>query len=57
MTVASAFTWVPYDRTQPLTIDPVFVFSTYLDGSNQDNVAAVQHPSRHRSAKRARSTD
>jgi hypothetical protein len=30
-----------YDHGKPLTIDPVFVFSTYLDGSMADNIAAV----------------
>lgn len=31
----------PYDRTEPLVIDPVFVFSTYLDGSGSDEITAV----------------
>ena len=30
-----------YDVHHPLVIDPVFVFSTYLDGTNMDEVAAV----------------
>lgn len=30
-----------YDVTRPLVIDPVFTFSTYLDGSNSDKAAAV----------------
>ncbi|QNI31991.1 choice-of-anchor D domain-containing protein [Alloacidobacterium dinghuense] len=30
-----------YDAAHPLVIDPVFTFSTYLDGSNADNVTAV----------------
>ena len=30
-----------YDHAKPLIIDPVFVFSTYLDGSGSDNIAAV----------------
>ena len=30
-----------YDVTRPLVIDPVFTFSTYLDGTDADNIAAV----------------
>jgi hypothetical protein len=30
-----------YDHTRDLVIDPVFVFSTYLDGSNNDTITAV----------------
>lgn len=30
-----------YDRTRPLVIDPVFTFSTYLDGNNMDEVSGV----------------
>src|ERR1700744_1257108 len=30
-----------YDRTRPLVIDPVFSFSTYLDGNNMDEVSGV----------------
>jgi len=30
-----------YDHTQPLVIDPVFGFSTYLDGTNADLITAV----------------
>jgi hypothetical protein len=30
-----------YDVHRPLVIDPVFTFSTYLDGTNMDEVAAV----------------
>jgi len=30
-----------YDRTRELVIDPVFSYSTYLAGSNADNIAAV----------------
>ena len=30
-----------YDAARPLVIDPVFTFSTYLDGTNADNVTAV----------------
>jgi hypothetical protein len=31
----------PYEATSPLVIDPVFVFSTFLDGSGADAIAAV----------------
>jgi hypothetical protein len=30
-----------YDHSKPLVIDPVFGFSTYLDGTNSDSVTAV----------------
>jgi len=30
-----------YDHTKALVIDPVFGFSTYLDGSNSDSITAV----------------
>jgi hypothetical protein len=30
-----------YDRTQPLTIDPVLSFATYLDGSGTDHINAL----------------
>jgi len=30
-----------YDHAKPLIIDPVFAFSTYLDGSLSDNITAV----------------
>ena len=30
-----------YDRTQQLVIDPVLVFSTYLDGTHQDSATSV----------------
>jgi Abnormal spindle-like microcephaly-assoc'd, ASPM-SPD-2-Hydin/Beta-propeller repeat len=30
-----------YDRTKPLVIDPVFGFSTYLDGTNSDTITSV----------------
>jgi len=30
-----------YDHAKPLIIDPVFVFSTYLDGSQSDNMTAI----------------
>ncbi|MGC2638502.1 MAG: SBBP repeat-containing protein [Acidobacteriaceae bacterium] len=30
-----------YDRSLPLVIDPVFTFSTYLDGNNMDEVSGV----------------
>jgi hypothetical protein len=31
----------PYDHTQPLVIDPVLVYSTYLGGANQDRGTAI----------------
>lgn len=30
-----------YDHTQPLVIDPVLIFSTYLDGTHQDSSTSV----------------
>lgn len=36
-----SFTVGPYNHQQPLVIDPVLVFSTYLDGSLSDEVRAV----------------
>jgi hypothetical protein len=35
------FTLGAYDRSQPLTIDPTLVYSTYLGGSNSDTIAAI----------------
>jgi hypothetical protein len=31
----------PYDKTRDLIIDPVFVFSTYLDGTGNDSITSV----------------
>ncbi len=31
----------PYDRTRPVVIDPVLVYSTYLGGSGQDHAAGI----------------
>jgi uncharacterized protein (TIGR03437 family) len=36
-----AFRTGPYDRTRPLVIDPVFVYSTYLGGSGSDAAQSV----------------
>jgi hypothetical protein len=30
-----------YNTAEPLVIDPIFAFSTYLDGSTNDNIASV----------------
>jgi hypothetical protein len=35
------FTIGRYDRTRPLTIDPVLSFATYLDGSGTDHINAL----------------
>jgi hypothetical protein len=36
-----AFRLGPYDQTQPLVIDPVLMYSTYLGGSNLDAANAI----------------
>lgn len=40
-TTRVAFEVAPYDTTQPLTIDPVLVYSTYFGGSNADQATAT----------------
>ncbi|HXI42229.1 MAG TPA: SBBP repeat-containing protein, partial [Bryobacteraceae bacterium] len=35
------FQLAPYDKSQPLIIDPVLTYSTYLGGSGNDNAAAI----------------
>jgi hypothetical protein len=37
----AAFTVGPYDRSQPLILDPVLSYGTYLGGSNPDSAAAI----------------